>query len=69
MRAGGIVLIVVGLMFLIWGGITYTTRDKVLDVGPVHASVERQHNIPLPPLAGAAVLIAGVLLVVAGKKV
>ncbi len=69
MKTGGIVLIIVGLVFLIWGGISYTTRDKVLDVGPIHASVERKHNVALPPLAGGAVLIAGVLLVVAGKKV
>ena len=64
MKIVGIVLVVLGLVALIYGGISYTTRDKVLDVGPIHASVEKQHNIPLSPIIGGLVLIAGALLVV-----
>lgn len=64
----GIILIVIGLIGLAWGGFTYTTREKVVDIGPIHASRDKNHTIPLPPLAGAVALIGGVVLVVAGKK-
>ena len=64
----GIILIVVGLFGLAWGGLTYTTREKVVDLGPIHATREKTHNIPLPPIAGAVALIGGVVLLVAGKK-
>ncbi|HXE62883.1 MAG TPA: hypothetical protein VN519_05050 [Bryobacteraceae bacterium] len=68
MKATGLVLIVIGAIALIWGGITYTTRDKVVDVGPLHASVEKKHHVPLSPIAGAVLLVGGIALVVAGKK-
>ncbi len=61
----GIILVLLGLAGLAWGGFTYTTREKVVDIGPIHASVEKTHNVPLPPLAGAAALIGGVALLVA----
>lgn len=64
----GIILIVVGLIGLAWGGLTYTTREKVVDIGPIHATRDKDHTIPLPPMAGALALIGGVVLVVAGKK-
>src|ERR1700690_3415444 len=64
----GIILIVVGLVGLVWGGFTYTTTEKVVDIGPIHATREKTHNIPLPPIAGAVALIGGVVLLVAGKK-
>ena len=64
----GIVLIVIGLPGLVYGGITYTTRESVVDIGPIHATREKAHNIPLPPIAGALALIGGVALVVTSKK-
>ena len=64
----GIVLIVVGLVGLASGGLTYTTRESVVDIGPIHASREKSHNIPLPPIAGAVALIGGIALLVTGKK-
>lgn len=64
----GIVLIVIGLLGLVYGGITYTTRESVVDIGPIHATREKAHNIPLPPIAGALALIGGVALVVTSKK-
>ena len=64
----GIILIVVGLIGSAWGGLTYTTREKVVDIGPIHATRDKDHTIPLPPLAGAVALIGGVVLVAAGKN-
>jgi uncharacterized membrane protein HdeD (DUF308 family) len=64
----GVVLIVIGVLALAYQGITYTTREKVLDLGPVQASVDKQKTIPLPPILGALALAAGVVLVVVGNK-
>jgi len=46
----GIILIVLGLIGLAWGGFTYTTTEKVLDVGPIHATREKTHNVRCLPL-------------------
>ncbi len=67
-KAVGITLIVLGLLGLAWGGFTYTTTEKVVDIGPIHATREKVHDVPLPPIAGAVALIGGVLLLVAGRK-
>jgi hypothetical protein len=64
----GIILIVLGLVGLIWGGFSYTTSKKVVDIGPIHATRDQTHNIPLPPIAGALALIGGVALLVTGKN-
>jgi drug/metabolite transporter (DMT)-like permease len=67
-RTLGVILIVLGLVGLVWGGFTYTTREKLIDIGPIHASQEKTHNVPLPPIAGAVALIGGVALLVASGK-
>jgi hypothetical protein len=64
----GMILIVLGLFGLAWGGFTYTTREKVVDVGPIHATRDETHHVPLPPVAGALALVGGLVLVLAGKK-
>jgi hypothetical protein len=64
----GIVLIVLGLFGLAWGGFTYTTTEKLADIGPIHATRDKTHDVPLPPIAGAVALIGGVVLLVAGRK-
>ncbi len=65
----GIILIVIGIVALIFQGITYTTREKVIDLGPIHATAEKEKTIPLPPVLGGIALVGGiVLLVVGGKK-
>jgi hypothetical protein len=64
----GIVLIALGLAGLAWGGFTYTTSEKVVDIGPIHATRDKTHNIPLPPIVGAVALVGGIVLLVAGKK-
>ena len=68
MKALGVVLIVLGVIGLVWGGITWTSRDKVLDVGPVHVTKEEHKSLPVPPIAGAVCLVAGVALVLVGGK-
>ena len=64
----GIVLIVLGIAGLAWGGFSYTTREKVVDIGPIHATRDKSHSVPLPPIAGALSLVGGVALLVAGKN-
>ena len=68
MKTLGVILCVLGLIGLVWGGVTYTTREKIVDIGPIHASRDETHNIPLPPVAGALALIGGIVLLVAGRK-
>ena len=68
MKIAGIVLIVIGIIALAYGGITYTTREKVLDVGPIEATAERQKTIPLPPLLGGLALAGGVALLIVGSR-
>lgn len=64
----GIVLIALGIIALAWGGFSFTTREKVADIGPIHASRDKNHSVPLPPIAGAVALVGGVALLVVGKK-
>jgi len=61
-------LIVLGLGALAYQGINYTTRETVIDVGPVHATAERHRTLPLPPVVGAIVVAGGVVLLVAGMR-
>jgi len=64
----GIILIVLGIVSLAYQGINYTTHKKVLDIGPIQATEEEHHTIPLPPILGALALIGGVVVLVAGRK-
>jgi hypothetical protein len=64
----GIVLVVIGVVALAAGGITYTRDEKVLDVGPIEATAERRERIPLPPVLGGLALVGGVVLLVAGTR-
>jgi hypothetical protein len=64
----GIALIVIGLAALVYQGITYTTRETVLDLGPIHATAERERTFPLPPVLGIAAVAGGVALLIAGGR-
>lgn len=65
----GLLLIVLGVIGLVYGGVSYTTQETVLDVGPVELATEKEETIPLPPLVGGLSLLAGAgLLVAAGRK-
>ncbi|MFY9528434.1 MAG: hypothetical protein WAR24_05960 [Candidatus Acidiferrales bacterium] len=64
----GILLVVLGALALAYQGITYTRQEKVLDIGPIHATKETQERIPLPPVLGGLALVGGVGLLVVGAK-
>jgi len=69
MKILGIVLLVLGLLGVLYGGVRYTSRDTVLDVGPIHATAERTHTLPVAPVVGFVLLGAGVVaLIVARRK-
>ncbi len=69
MRLAGIVLVVLGVLALAYGGFSYTKREKIIDIGPIEATTETRESVPLPPILGGAALVGGiVLLVVSGRK-
>ncbi|HMH78537.1 MAG TPA: DUF3185 domain-containing protein [Candidatus Udaeobacter sp.] len=63
-----IVLIAIGVVSLAYQGITYTTREKVLEVGPIKATAEKEKTIPLPPILGGLALAGGVVLLAVGAR-
>lgn len=68
MRIAGIILIVLGVVALAYGGISYTREEEILDIGPIEATAERRETIPLPPLLGGLALAGGVVLLIAGSR-
>lgn len=64
----GVILIALGLLGLAWGGFAYTTKETVVDIGPIHATRDKTHRVPLPPIAGAVAVSGGIALLVAGRK-
>jgi hypothetical protein len=64
----GILLIVIGGIMLIWTGFSYTRKEKVVDAGPIHISADRQESVNWPPYAGGILLLAGIVVLVTGKK-
>ena len=64
----GLLLIVVGLVALVYQGFTYTTRETVIDIGPIHATADREKTFPLPPVMGIVAVAGGVALMMAGAR-
>lgn len=64
----GILLIIVGVVAFAFQGISYTTREKVVDIGPIHMSADKTRTIPMGPIVGAVALVSGIVLLVAGLK-
>ncbi len=64
----GIALIMLGLVAFAYQGITYTTREKVIDLGPLQATVDKEQTIPLPPLVGGLALVGGIALLIVGAR-
>ena len=63
-----IVLIAIGVVSLAYQGITYTTREKIVDLGPIQATADKKHTVPLPPILGGLALAGGVVLLVVGAR-
>jgi uncharacterized membrane protein HdeD (DUF308 family) len=68
MSVAGVVLIALGLVALVYQGITYTSRETVIDIGPLHATADREKTLPLPPVFGVAAVAGGVVLLTAGVR-
>ena len=64
----GAILIGLGLIGIAYGGLTYTTKETLVDIGPIQATREQRHTVPLPPIAGAVALVGGIALVALGRK-
>jgi hypothetical protein len=65
---GGVVLVVLGVLALVYQGITYTSRETIIDIGPLHATADRQKTLPLSPVLGAVAVAGGVVLLFAGGR-
>ena len=64
----GIALIILGVVAFVYQGITYTSREKIIDIGPIQATHETKKTIPLPPVLGGVALAGGIVLVIIGIK-
>lgn len=67
-RIIGIILIVLGASMLIWTGFTYTKKEKIIDVGPIEISADRQKTVNWPPYLGGILLIGGIVIVLSSKS-
>jgi hypothetical protein len=63
-----IILIALGIAAFAYQGITYTTREKVVDIGPIQMTADKTKTIPLPPILGAIALVGGIVLLVVGSR-
>jgi hypothetical protein len=68
MKVLGIVLIVLGIIGLAYGGFSSTREKKVVELGPIEASTRTRETVPIPPLVSGAVLVGGVVLLVASRR-
>lgn len=68
MKALAIILVVLGLIGLAWGGFSYVSRDTVFKAGPIHATKDTTHTVPIPPLAGLLALVSGIALLIADRR-
>ena len=64
----GIILVAIGIVAFAYQGITYTTREKVVDLGPIQVTSEKTRRLPLPPIVGAIALVGGIVVLVVGSK-
>lgn len=64
----GLVLVALGLVALVYQGVNYTTRETVIDIGPLHATADRERTLPLSPVVGIVAVAGGVALLLAGAR-
>ena len=63
-----IILVAIAIVAFGYQGITYTTREKIVDLGPLQMTTEKTRTLPLPPIVGAIALVGGIVLLVVGKR-
>jgi len=68
MKIVGIILIVLGVLALAYQGILYTTKEKVVDIGPIEVTSTKKHSIPLPPIVGGVAIVAGIALILVDRR-
>jgi hypothetical protein len=68
MSITGVILLIVGVILLVYQGFSFTQRENVVDVGPVHVKADKEKTIPIPPIIGWVVTAGGAVLLVAGLK-
>jgi hypothetical protein len=64
----GVLLIVLGLAALVYQSVSYTSRETVIDIGPITATADRQNTLPIPPVLGILAVAGGVALLVVGAR-
>jgi uncharacterized membrane protein YidH (DUF202 family) len=67
-RTVGIILVIIGIVALVWGGISWTREETIVDLGPLEATAETRETIPLPPIFGGVALVAGIVLLVVPSR-
>jgi uncharacterized membrane protein YidH (DUF202 family) len=68
MKLVGTILIILGVLALVYQGIQYTTREKIIDIGSIKLSADTKKTIPLPPIVGGVAIVAGVALILMDRK-
>ena len=63
-----LILVVLGIVALAYQGFTYTTQKKVIDVGPIEATKQEHHSVPLPPIVGAIALVGGIIMLISDRR-
>jgi formate hydrogenlyase subunit 4 len=67
-RALGLILVVLGIIALAYQGITYTTQKKIVDIGPIQATKQKHHTVPLPPVLGVLALVGGIIVLATDRS-
>jgi hypothetical protein len=64
----GVILIILGVAALAYQGVSYTRKDKVVDLGPLKVETEKKETIPLPPVLGVVAVVGGIVLVAVSAR-
>ena len=64
----GVMLVLLGVLALAYQGVNYTTRETIIDIGPLQATADRERTLPLPPVLGIVALVGGVVLLISGAR-
>lgn len=68
MKATGLILVILGILALVYGGITYNRQRTVLDMGPIHATANEQHHVPFSPIVGGIAIVGGLVLLTVPRR-